>query len=692
MKRRTASLLAWSLWGLFAVMLVATFVLSVVNGSRRFVVGDVTNSLAFLALATVGAIVASRLPRNPLGWIYCASAILTGSQELLTEYSHYVSYTRPGLLLGGVFSMWVANWVWAPGFSLLLVFSFLLFPDGHLPSRRWRPVMWCSVGLMAFLFIVFAMYTQGYTDSIGTPVPNPYAIPALAGFFNAFLGFAQLLFVIPIVLALASLVVRYRRSHGEEREQIKWLLWAAAVITVFNVLPLNQGNNNVTSAIQGVMITLIPISTGIAILKYRLYDIDIIVNKTVVYGALAAFITVVYVAIVVGLGRAFGSSNNVALSIAATAVVAIAFQPVRELVQRYANRLIYGKRATPYEVMAGFSHRVAGTLSVEQVLPEMAEAAARGVGASQGRIRLFLANGGEHVVDWPVGGEAPRGTSRAIEVLYQGAPVGEISVTKPPGDTITPAEDALLADLAAQAGLALHNVRLTDELELRLEELSRQSAALQVSRQRLVTARDAQRRELERDISEGPHRQLLDIGRRLGEAADLVERDPDDAEAILDRLGEQATTTLEALRDLARGIFPPLLVDKGVVAALEAHIRKVGADARVKAEAGFAELRFDADVEACVYFCCAQAVQNVIRHAENAPSTVELALDGGILTFSVRDDGPGFENGSRPDGMGMRIMQDRIDALEGVLTVESAPGRGTLVVGRVPAAALEVVS
>jgi signal transduction histidine kinase len=691
MKQRTASVLAWSLWGLFVVMLVSTIALGAVNGDS-IVVADVTNSLAFLALATVGAVVASRIPSNPLGWIYCAAAILTTMQEVLTQYSRYVSYTKPGILPGGVLTMWVANWVWAPGFSLVLVFSFLLFPDGRLPSRRWRPAAWCSAAVVALLTITSALYTADYTDSIGRPVPNPFTIPALSGFFNAALGVAQILFVLPVAVALASLIARFRRSHGEEREQIKWLLWSAALIAVFMALPLHQGESEVANTITGVLITLIPISSGIAIMKYRLFDIDVVINKTVVYGALAAFITVVYVAVVVGLGRVIGSSNNVALSIAATAVVAIAFQPVRELVQRYANRLIYGKRATPYEVMAGFSHRVAGTLSVEQVLPEMAEAAARGVGASQGRIRLFLANGGEHVVDWPVGGEAPRGTSRAIEVLYQGAPVGEISVTKLPGDTITPAEDALLSDLAAQAGLALHNVRLTDELELRLEELSRQSAALQVSRQRLVTARDAQRRGLERDISEGPHRQLLDIGRRLGEAADLVERDPDDAEAILDRLGEQATTTLEALRDLARGIFPPLLVDKGVVAALEAHIRKVGANAGVKAEAGFAELRFDADVEACVYFCCAQAVQNVIRHAENAPSTVELALDGGILTFSVRDDGPGFESGSRPDGMGMRIMQDRIDALEGVLTVESAPGRGTLVVGRVPAAALEVVS
>ncbi len=691
MKPRTAFALAWSLWGLLVVMLISTVVLSVTNGTP-IVIADVTGSLAFLALATVGAVVASRQPKNPLGWIYCASAVLMVSQGLLTEYSHYVSYTRPGLLPGGVFTMWVANWVWAPGFALVLVFSFLLFPDGHLPSRRWRPAAWCSVGLLVLLTIVFATYTDGYTDSIGAAVPNPYTIPALARFSNAIFGAGQLLFVLPIVLALASLVVRFRRSHDEEREQIKWLLWSATVITVFNALPLNQGNSDITSAIQSVLITLIPISAGIAIMKYRLYDIDVIINKTFVYGALAAFITVVYVAIVVGLGRVIGSSNNVALSIAATAVVAIAFQPMRERLQRYANRLIYGKRATPYEVMAGFSRRVAGTLAVDQALPEMAEAAARGVGASHGRVRLFLANGAERVVDWPVDTDVKVGSSRAIDVLYQGDPVGEISVTKQPGETNHPgggrapqrpggpggprtAQRAPDRRAGGPVGGAVGAIRSAAGLETAARHSPRRTAPGTRARYPGGTAATAPRHRAASRRCGGARRARR--GRSGGDP-----RPPG-------RAGDGHARG--AARPGAR-IFPPLLVDKGVVAALEAHIRKVGANARVEAASGLAEIRFDADVEACVYFCCAQAVQNVIRHAGNAPSMVALALDGGILTFSVRDEGPGFGDAARPDGMGMRIMQDRIDALEGVLTVESAPGRGTLVVGRVPASAMVAAS
>ncbi len=234
----------------------------------------------------------------------------------------------------------------------------------------------------------------------------------------------------------------------------------------------------------------------------------------------------------------------------------------------------------------------------------------------------------------------------------------------------------------------MHNVRLTDELEIRANELAVQTERLRVSRERLVTARDQQRRGLERDIREGPAHQLLEIRQGLDDAETLAGSDADAARALLDELGVDANATLEELRDLARGIFPPLLVDQGVVPALEAHIRKVGANARVQPGLAFSTLRFDADVEACVYFCCLQAIQNVIRHAGNAQSTVDLTFDRDLLTFTVRDEGPGFDADARPGGMGTRIMHDRIDALEGALTVESAVGQGTTVAGRIPAAAM----
>jgi len=357
---------------------------------------------------------------------------------------------------------------------------------------------------------------------------------------------------------------------------------------------------------------------------------------------------------------------------------------VRLRARRLANRLVYGERATPYEVIAGFSERVADAVSTDRVLPQMAEAAGRGVGAVEASVRVRLPGGLERTERWsgPVVDSGRVGAPWTVTVGYQGEPVGDLVVTKPANDPLTPAEQDLLRDLAAQAGLALHNVRLSEELGIRLRELDEQAAALRVSRERLVTARDAQRRGLQRDIHEGPERQLLDIRQRLPRVFDPEE---------LDELIVDTNETLDGLRDLARGIFPPLLAEQGIVAALRAHIRKVGANATVEAAIGFADRRFDADTEAGVYFCCLQAIQNVIRHAHNAATVVVLSLDGDgdEIAFQIRDDGGGFDVATTPRGMGLQIVQDRVDALEGTLEVTSELGRGTRIAVRLPVHELE---
>ena len=424
----------------------------------------------------------------------------------------------------------------------------------------------------------------------------------------------------------------------------------------------------------------------------RRFDTDLAIRRTVVFGALAAFITGVYVAIVVGLGALIGSGDepNVALEIAATVVVGLAFQPVRERVTRSANRLVYGERATPYEVMAALSRRVAETVSVAETLPEMARTSASGIGATAARVRLVLPRG-DRTVWWP--DEAERPTAEpdvAVAVTHAGEVIGEIAAWKLRGEPVTPGERALLEDLASQAGLTLHNVRLTEELAMRAADLAVQSEELRRSRERLVTARDVQRRRLERDIRDGPQRSLLGIAGSLRAVTDVLERDPDAAVAALDELGERAGSTLEGLRDLARGIFPPLLADQGIVAALEAHIRKVAANATVEPSSDLRGARFDPEVETTVYFCCLQAIQNAIRHGGNAPMTIRLEADEDRLGFAIEDRGLGFDTASVPHGMGLQIMEDRVAALGGELEISSSPGSGTRVAGRVPARRLEV--
>jgi signal transduction histidine kinase len=689
---RAAARLAWGSFALFMVV-AATWLVLLALGDRGVSIVDAVDISAFVVVAAVGAVVASHRPRNPLGWIYLGLAnwmiLVAGTLDAYASYATTDGRTLPGATT----AVWITNWAWVPPVGVLVTFVFLLFPDGHLPSPRWRHVAWLAAASMFAMSISFMFGSAEYTDPANRPVPNPYTTPSLAGFFDGAKPVCALVVIATAALCVASLFVRYRRGSRDERQQLKWLMSAGVLLVLYLSLPLDHGSGGIVDLVFGLTIAFVPISCGIAILKYRLYDIDVVINRAVVFGALAAFITLVYVGIVVGIGSLFGAADhaNAGLQIAATAVVALAFQPVRRVVQRFANRIVYGNRATPYEVMADFSHRMAGTLEVDQALPQMAEAAARGVGAVAGRVRLFLPGGGERVVTWPPDA-ATSVPTRSIDVRYQGDPIGEIAVTKAPGDPLLPAEDELLRDLGAQAGLAMHNVRLTDELEVRLEELARQADQLRVSRQRLVTARDAQRRGLERDIREGPRRQLTEIADGVERAAARAASEPADVAELLDRLGERANDTLDGLRDLARGIFPPLLADKGIVAALDAHIRKVGVRATVETTPGFGDRRFDDQAEAAVYFCCLQALQNVLRHAGDTDATVRLSAGPEVLTFEVADHGAGFVPGTTDRGMGLQIMQDRVDALDGSLEVTSAPGAGTTVTGRIRARALAATS
>jgi signal transduction histidine kinase len=622
-----------------------------------------------LACASVGSLLWYRRAGGVLGALFILNGLAIPAGGVVEAYAH-------AAIAHGLPAAWAA-WLFQVSLGLTIGFFLILqlFPNGHPLSVRWRILVWLTAANAALSMLVPALGVTTEFRSNFPTVVHPLQLLSTST-LKSLDDLSGMGTVLVFIASAIEIVLRYRRSRGEERAQLKWFAAGAAVAATgfaVGIITVSTG----PAWVFALLAPLIPISAGVAIFKYHLYDIDVVISKAVVFALLAAFIAAVYVAVVVGIGTLAGTTTNPALSIAATVLVAVLFQPVRARVHRLANRLVYGERATPYEVMAGFSARVADAVSTDQVLPQMAEAAGRGVGALVAAVRVRLPGGLERIERWSAtgGDQAHAGEPWTITIGYQGEPVGDLTVTKPTNDPLTPAEQELLRDLGAQAGLALHNVRLTEELAIRLHELDVQAAALRVSRERLVTARDAQRRGLQRDIQEGPERQLLDIGRKLT----AVERPQQ-----LDPLVNQANAILDELRDLARGIFPPLLAEQGVVAALGAHIRKVGAHATVDASDAFRAQRFDPDTEACVYFCCLQAIQNVIRHARNAPSTVRLGLDQDDVVFSIDDDGPGFDIARTPRGMGLQIVQDRVDALEGTLAVQSAPGDGTHVGIRIP--------
>lgn len=431
---------------------------------------------------------------------------------------------------------------------------------------------------------------------------------------------------------------------------------------------------------------VIPLTLFFGILRFHLWRFERVLHKALVYGLLASFITLVYAGVVVGIGRSIdsGGGGDFVLSIVATAIVAIAFEPLRVRLQRLANVLVYGKRASPYEVLTDFSDQMAGSLSIDEVLPRMAEAAARGVGAQRSRVHVLLPDGGERSVDWPSDTEPlPDGRfDRTLVIEHKGEPVGGVSIAKPPGDAITAEEDRLLADLASQAGLALQNVRLTAELQARLQEISAQADELRASRQRIVAAQDAAARRLERNIHDGAQQQLVSIGVTARLARSLASKDPARTEELLNKLGVETEEALQALRDLARGIYPSILSDKGVSAALEVQIRKFGLPVSLHNDGA---TRYSSETEAAVYFCCLEALQNISKHAGASSVTVRLVETEGWLEFAVVDDGRGFDAAHSPGGSGLQNMRDRLSALGGSVMVRSRPGSGTTVDGRVPA-------
>jgi signal transduction histidine kinase len=382
------------------------------------------------------------------------------------------------------------------------------------------------------------------------------------------------------------------------------------------------------------------------------------------------------------LGR--GSSF---LTMVAAVIVAVTFQPVRTRLTRVANRLVYGKRATPYEVLSEFSERVGGAYADADVLPRMARILGEGIGAERADVWLAVGRELRDVAAWPndaIGrsaipfpnGSMPQleGMDRVYPVVQAGELLGALAVRKPSSDPVSPSDEKLIADLASQAGLVLSNVRLTEALKARLDDLK-------AAQKRLVSAQDAERRRLERNIHDGAQQQLVALAVKLKLADGLIERDAQKAREIVGQLQGETHTALEDLRDLARGIYPPLLADKGLVSALEAQARKSGLPVEVHADA---IARYPQDVEAAVYFSCLEAMQNIAKYASASSASVTIAERDHSLCFTVSDDGRGFDPAAATGGTGLQGIADRVGALDGQVTVTSSPGSGTTIEGRLP--------
>lgn len=409
----------------------------------------------------------------------------------------------------------------------------------------------------------------------------------------------------------------------------------------------------------------------------------------------AAFVLSVYVTVQIGLRLLVGAGSgaDLILAVTATGLVAVAFQPVRGRVRGLANQAVFGKRADPYQVLADFSARLSGPEAGEELLPSMARLLAEATSAV--RAEVWMRSGAYlfDVARWPAGDGSEKKQRllgdrlperapfvRSAEVRHMGELLGALFVQVAEGDELRPMEEKLLGDLAAQSGLLLRSLRLDHELGMQLEQISHQAVRLRASRRHVVTAHDAERRRLERDIHDGAQQNLIALAVRLRVAAMCAAGDPARSLAMVKELRVEVEQARATFAQLARGLRPQLLSEHGLWPALRDHARSL--DVAVVITARNAR-RLQPEVEAAVYFCCVEALQNAAKHAHAGRIEIDLEMEAGEFIFRVRDDGVGFDLARQRNGFGLQNMADRLVAAGGRLEVESRRDRGTIVTGRI---------
>jgi signal transduction histidine kinase len=640
----------------------------------------------------IGRAIVTRQPGNTIGWLLLAIPMLALFTMTNGSYATRALVFDPGSLPFGRASAWLDRWLLVPTLSLFIPL-FLLYPDGTLPSRRWRPVALLTFAAPVLASVAFAVtpgrLTGAMSDLTAAHVTNPLGIDAAAGAIDVLTQVGGFLILVSAIAAVVAMVARYRRANGEVRQQIRWLAFVGVAflaelgLATFGEVLIGESNvwGNVVFTLMFLTLVLgIPAACGVAILKYHLYDLNLVIRKTVVYAALAGFVTVVYAAVVAGLSQLVGG-NSLLLSIVATAIVAALFQPVRRWATRLANRLVFGKRAEPYDVLARFSDRVGETYAAEDVLPRMARVIAEGTGAESVEISLRFEDEMRPAASWPPQAEPLERSDRSVDVIHQGEVLGDIRVRTSSGEPLTGAEEKLLVDLSSQAGVVLRNVGLAAELQRRVDELSTRAGELHTSRIRIVAAHDAERRRLERNIHDGAQQHLVALAVKLRLARALAGKDPAKAGDMLRELSEQTERARTTLLDLASGIYPATLEERGIVAALEEQTRAAGAPVAIEADG---EERLPIETEAAVYFVCLEAIQNAEKYARASRVRVRLERDDGVFAFEVSDDGAGFDPAAAKGGSGLQNMRDRLSVLGGDVEISSTPGAGTVVRGRVP--------
>ncbi len=660
--------------------------------------------LAAIAYGVLGALVVSHRPKNPIGWMFLAVGLLESLSSFAAAYHIY------GVILwggkpypGDAFAKWLNSWLWVPALFLPTTFVLLLFPDGKLPSRRWRPVAWVAALALAAVVASLAFH-PGPVESWGRG-PNPLGIGS-APVWEGVLNLATILLIAAMAGSIAALVARFRRSRGIEREQIKWLVYGGMLMvlgfTLTGVIWFGFADSPLASELSMTLSSLsvmtIAVAASLAIARHHLYDIDLIINRTLVYAALTAVIVTLYVLIVGGVGAVLRTQSKWLVALVATGVVAVLFQPLRQRLQKWVNRLLYGQRDEPFEVLADLGQRLEATLSPEMVYPTLVETVAQTLKLPYAAISV-RGEDGQFTV--PVSYGKPVPDPIIYPLTYQGETIGRLEIApRARGESLSEADQRLLRNIARQAGTAVHAVQLTGDL--------------QRSRRQLVTAREEERRRLRRDLHDGLGPSLAALHVQSGVLRRLIKSDPDAAEALLDEFRGDIRATIDEIRRVVYELRPPALDELGLAAAVRSQAGRwstVGEQSDgsqdgyqvgdsepeedstmplqmvVEAPETFPPL--PAAVEVAAYRIIQEALANVAHHAQASCCVVRLTLDNGetagamvdpSLRVEIIDDGQGLNGrGRESSGLGLLSMRERAEELGGTCIISSLPDGGTRV-------------
>lgn len=676
--QRIAGRAAWAIWVLTVLEACVTVGLAFRNGLdlRGFFASYVVAStLAALSFATVGALIVARgRGSSPvIGWLFCALGFGFGS-AWMGEYSRHALVVEPGSLPAAEWPQWVNSWLFPTFFALAAVYLPLVYPSGRLLSPRWRLLV--GLGAIALILQTFTLaISPGPVDTSVAQVANPFAPAWAAQATEVLTPINVVLVCLSLAGGLLAAVMRYRRATGLERQQIKWFALGLAVtltalfipIVVFWPRPLDD------SLLSGVLLSVgfmaIPAATAIAILRYRLFDVDRLIGHATVYALLTACVVGVYVFVVGYLGLLFRTADNLLVSLVAVGLVAVLFQPLREQLQRVVNRLIYGERDDPYRVLSRLGRQLEAAAAPESVLDTVAATVRSALKLPYAAISMRQAEALELVVE---SGTSVPGLTR-LPLVHQGEHVGELLVApREPGETWSRADRTLLDSLAHQAAAAVHAVQLTNDL--------------QHARERLVLAREEERRRLRHDLHDELGPTLAALSLTSARASDRLASDPVAARGLLVQLRDGLRACVGDVRRLAYDLRPPVLDELGLLAAIQERAAQFNSDSGMTIEVQSPQSLppLPAAVEVAAYRIALEALMNVVRHSGARRCVIELSVDD-QLQLRVTDDGNGVSPESHP-GLGLASMRERASELGGTCAIEAAEPHGMRVIARLPLA------